>query len=234
MDLETKRMLGLTKRGLALELFEIGAFMDKAGSPEGKGFPLKLHEKNPDAPLSPFYLNLRTEGNPKPGPLTAAHVTAIGVHLFALAAEKRLLYDAVAGIPRAGAPLAKAFLLASPTAQGTKLLELEKAGGEGWRKISVLKSEDYVPGSRVLLVDDVSTQWESKFEAIRILEEHGLVVRDILVVVNREQKSFAGEHKRHNYQLHALFTALDLAHIYWMKGLIERDTYEEIRNYLES
>ncbi len=28
------------------------------------GFKLKLHEKNPEAPLSPIFFNLRTEDNP--------------------------------------------------------------------------------------------------------------------------------------------------------------------------
>ena len=234
LELEEKRMLRYDRRDIALALFDIGAFKDKKQSPDGKGFKLKLHEKSPDAPLSPFYLNLRTQDNPKPGPLTPALVTVIGKYLYGIASERRLLYHAVSGIPKAGEPFARAFLLASRADEGTKLLELEKTENEGGRKISGLKTRDFTPQSRVLLIDDVSTQWESKFEAIEVLKAHHLEVRDIIVVVNREQASFAKENKKRAYHLHALFRAAELSYHYLMTGCIDRPTYDEILLYLGS
>ena len=49
----------MNEEELALAWFNAGIFLDKSRSPQGKGFRLKLHEKNPDAPLSPFYMNFR-------------------------------------------------------------------------------------------------------------------------------------------------------------------------------
>lgn len=102
---------GLTERPreLARCIFQIGAFKDKSQSPDGRGFKLKLHEKQPDAPLSPFYLNLRTPDNPKPGPLDVMIVKKIGLQLFAFAETLGLQYTHIAGVPRAGQPFAIAF-----------------------------------------------------------------------------------------------------------------------------
>jgi orotate phosphoribosyltransferase len=42
-------------------------------------------------------------------------------------------------------------------------------------------------GQTALLVDDLITQADSKFEMIRVLEENGLVVRRVVVLLDREQ-----------------------------------------------
>src|SRR3989344_4810594 len=60
-----------------------------------RGFKLKLHEKNPLAPLSPFYLNLRTPDNPKPGPLTPEVVDLGAYCMLLLARRRKLEYDVV-------------------------------------------------------------------------------------------------------------------------------------------
>src|SRR5690348_5683602 len=43
----------------AAELMAQKMFKTKKDSPGGEGFRLKLHQSKPDAPLSPFYLDLR-------------------------------------------------------------------------------------------------------------------------------------------------------------------------------
>jgi len=74
---------------LARRLWAVGAVKDKmhpdaVQRPSGeRGFLLKLHEKDPDAPLSPVYFNLRTPGNPKPGLLVPAIVEIAGRALYA-------------------------------------------------------------------------------------------------------------------------------------------------------
>jgi hypothetical protein len=59
-------------------------------------FKLKLHEKHPDAPLSPIYITLR---KPPDGPLRDEDIEAIGQELHALVMKKKVLFDFVAGIP---------------------------------------------------------------------------------------------------------------------------------------
>ena len=74
---------------LADELFDLGAI-------QFGNFKLKLHEKNPNAPLSPIYLNLRTPDNPKPGNLTLKIVAQIGRLMYFTAFRKKLDYKPAA------------------------------------------------------------------------------------------------------------------------------------------
>jgi orotate phosphoribosyltransferase len=39
----------------------------------------------------------------------------------------------------------------------------------------------------VVLIDDIITDGGSKFEAIEVLEEAGLVVKDLVILIDREQ-----------------------------------------------
>jgi len=54
---------------------------------------LKLHEKNPDAPLSPFYINLRDRNNPKPGPLDQDDYDLIAHCLLAIINDNQLTFQ---------------------------------------------------------------------------------------------------------------------------------------------
>ncbi|HWO07008.1 MAG TPA: hypothetical protein VNM40_00310 [Candidatus Paceibacterota bacterium] len=72
------------------------------------GFRLAMHDKNPNAPLSPFYFMLRTPEN-KGGPLQPADVRIIAHELANAAELKGISYDAVSSIPRAGVSFAKAI-----------------------------------------------------------------------------------------------------------------------------
>jgi len=226
--------MDFAKRQIALTLFEVGAFQDKRQSDEGKGFKLKLHEKDPQAPLSPIYLNLRTPDNPKPGPLTPGLVSLIGEVLYAAACRHELQYIRVAGVPRAGNPLAEAFskaalLFGRPTK--IPVLKLAKREcGESRQVVTILEGE-YCKGDIVLLIDDLITKADSKFEAIGVLESRGLIVRDVLVLVDREQGG-AQQLKKKGYNLWASFTLSGLLDLYLETHQIDQDLYEEIKTYL--
>lgn len=70
---------------------------------------MKLHEKNPDAPLSPFFLNLRSGDNPKPGPLASVDFDLIARALWEKTTEEGLSFQAIVGIPNAGDPIIEAI-----------------------------------------------------------------------------------------------------------------------------
>src|SRR4051794_12633271 len=151
---------------LADMLFEIGAV--KFGA-----FRIKLHETQPDAPLSPVYLNFR---------LLRSYPEVLGFTaelLLKLAAP--LKFDVLADIPTGVTPIVAVmtylgkFPMISPR-QNTK--------GYG---LGVAIDGEYKEGQRVLLVDDVISAGDSKFDAIEKLQKAGLVVEDLLVVVDRQQ-----------------------------------------------
>ena len=118
-------------------------------------FRLKLHEKNPDAPLSPIYITLR---RPPDGPLTDEDIEAIGQELYALVTKKKVLFDFVAGIPRAGEPIAEVVSRLSRR----PLLKLGKKIEGDTRKIDSIISGEYRPGQLVLLVTDKEVKGAQK------------------------------------------------------------------------
>lgn len=218
-----------TKEDLGLRLYDIGCFQDKKQSQGGRGFRLKLHEKNPDAPLSPFYLNLRTKENPKPGPLTPELVDVIGRELWSLARDQRVQQaDRVAGVPNAGDPLAAAL----STVSGLPLLVLRKEEHADGRRVSTVVEGDVIQEQEVLLVDDLITKADTKLEAIEVLEERGLGIRAVLVLLDREQGG-ADELWDRSVPLHALFTITELLNLYVAEGRISKEERDEIATYIK-
>lgn len=233
------------KRIVADLLFDRGAILDKRHSlsgrpvqygewPDGKGFRLKLHEKSPDAPLSPFYINLRTPDNPKPGSLTNDDIFLIGQLLFRIALGHRLYYDFVASIPHAGDPIAEAFSKSAEVARRriVPVLRLIKEESGASRRISRVQSDIVTAsGMHVILVDDLCTMVDTKLEAIRVLESAGLIVTDVVVLIDREQGGAKGLLNA-GYRLHAVFTVSDLFSYYHRLGVVSQELYDEIVEYL--
>ena len=177
---------------LAVDLFDIGSV--KIDTSEGGGFKMKIHETQPDAPRSPIFLNLRTPSNPKPGPLTPEIIRKIGQALWDIAKDKKLVFDGVAGLPNAGLPIAEAFVAAARR-DGVKipLLILGKETTAEKRTITGIRDNGglapSIDGHRtiILVLDDLITAGGSKDEGINVFFEAGYMVRDVVVLVDREQ-----------------------------------------------
>lgn len=212
---------------LADELFNIGAI--QFGS-----FKLKLHEKNPNALLSPIYINLRTPDNPKPGNLTQKIVIQIGRLMHFIAFQKKLEYKLVVGIPNAGTPFAKSFAKENFFNPNIPLLELsKKINSDGTRHISKLISNQKIINDTmkcVIVVDDLITKADSKLEAINILEKNGFIVRDVIVLIDREQGG-REELESRGYRLHSAYKISELVKYYFTSGKINREKYEETIDY---
>ncbi|HUW72187.1 MAG TPA: phosphoribosyltransferase family protein [Candidatus Humimicrobiaceae bacterium] len=206
------------ERTVADGIFHIGAV--KFGA-----FKLKLHEKNPEAPLSPIYLTLRVPENK--GPLSSENVEMIGQVLYDLVQRKKILFDVVAGIPRAGEPFAKMIARLS----GRPLIKLGKKEEGGARKIDSVVSGGYQSGQLVLLVDDLITQADTKKEAIAVCEEAGLTVAAIVVLVDREQGG-SEELRKAGYSLYAVFPLFELLDYYVEAKLLAPEKRDEVKEYV--
>ncbi|HUD21030.1 MAG TPA: hypothetical protein VMQ44_03125 [Candidatus Saccharimonadales bacterium] len=215
-----------TKAVLATTLFEVGAI--KFGE-----FKLKLHETHPDAPLSPIYLNLRTLENPKPGPLTPEVVQLIGAELFEIADLNCLHYDHVLGIPNAGDPLAEAFAHCAPVCWPVSLLKMTKETGGDKRHIGEIASGVYEADEKVLLIDDLITGADSKLEAIDRVEQAGLTVSNVLVLVDRQQGG-ASQLTNMGYSVYAVFEMAELLTTYVAKGFITQEKSDEVTTYVHA
>lgn len=126
-----------------------------------------------DGSHSPIYIDLR---------ILAGHPGVLRLVAEAMLEKARgLHFDCVAGIPYAGLPLAVAMCLAGDLPLVYPRKEV-KAYGTRKRVEGV-----FAEGDRALVVDDVITTGGAKIEALAPLREAGLVVEDILVVVDRQQ-----------------------------------------------
>jgi len=199
-----------TQQAFADALLETGAV--KFGA-----FRLKLHEKQPDAPLSPIYVDLRTLRS-FPDALDEAVVT-----LVEMIATRGLAFDLYADVPQAATPLVA--VLTHVTRIGMITPREAKTHGSG----DAINGA-YTPGQTVLVIDDLVTRAESKLEAIRFLEANGLLVRDVAVLVDREQGG-AEQLAAAGYQLHAAVTLSQLLDHWRATGGIDEATYEQVRAY---
>jgi orotate phosphoribosyltransferase len=188
-------------------------------------FRLKLHEKDPDKPLSPIYITLRTAEHG--GPLTDEDVKIIGGELYLIIKRKRILFDLVAGIPRAGESFAEviARLLKRP------LLKLGKKVEDDIRRIDSVVSGEYRPGQLVLLVDDLITQADTKKEAIEVCEKAGLIVIGITVLIDREQGGLE-ELRDAGYPVYAVYPLSTLLEYYVRTGRIDQAKRDEVMKYI--
>lgn len=222
---------------LALALWDVGAFLDRTtirpNNPDGRGFRLKLHETQPDAPFSPYYLNLRIPDNPKPGPLTPEIVKQAALGMYGLAEADGLFYECVAGVPNAGDPFAAQFHALVPADEEVSLLRLGKEDGPGGRKVTRILTGSYGEGDSAVAIDDLITKAESKLEAIEVLEDAGLVTDHVLVLVDREQGGREQlELEVQGYNLHSVFTITELLSIYVAAGRMSPELSEEIADYM--
>ena len=89
----------------------------------------------------------------------------------------------------------------------------------------------FTPGETVLVLDDVVTHADSKLEAIRVLEGNGLVVRDVAVLVDREQGGPA-QLAAAGYTLHAALRLSQLLDRWRAAGGLDDATYTRVRDYM--
>lgn len=199
-----------TQRAFADALLETGAV--KFGA-----FRLKLHEKQPDAPLSPIYVDLRTLRS-FPDALDEAVVT-----LIEMIAAHSLAFDLYADVPQAATPLVA--VLSHITRIGMITPREAKTHGAGGAINGA-----FTPGQVALVIDDVVTHAESKLEAIRTLEANGLVVHDVAVLVDREQggpEAIAAA----GYHLRAAITISELLEYWRATGGIDEAQYQRVTDY---
>jgi len=202
-----------------------------------RGFLLALHDKNPEEPLSPIYIELRLETHlNKPGKMTGKLLEKIAAELCDLLKEREIRFDALTGIPNAGSPIADALATAIEKKWGEKypVICLKKKGKTADGKRAGFYISDIAgltEGSKVLLVDDLITAAGSKLDAIETLEKAGMSVQDIVLVIDREQ---GGRNilEKSGYKVCSLFSLIDLLS-FWQKeeGLITVEQQNVILHY---
>jgi uridine monophosphate synthetase len=199
------------KINLALKLVDIGAV--KFGN-----FRLKLHDKNPDAPLSPIYINLRLLKS-------FPHVMVGAVNEYILTIKK-FKFDILADIPTAATPIV------SIISYKTKLPMISVRKEEKSHGVQGQIDGKYEVGQKVILIDDLITKADSKFEAIDILKDHGLLISGIVVLIDREQGG-VDELKERGYKCVSVYKLNWLLNLYLKKSKINKQDYDRTLQYIK-
>jgi uridine monophosphate synthetase len=136
-----------------------------------------------------------------------------------------LEFDRLAAIPYAALPIGAAISLQS----GVPMIYPRKVVKEYGTKSSV--EGQFESGARVIVIDDLVSSGESKFEAIAQLEAVGLRVVDIAVLIDRqggaaETLAVAG------YRLHSVFKLSELLDYWERTRKVTKDQVEEVRGFL--
>lgn len=180
-------------------------------------FAIKIHEVNPNAPLSPYYINLRN--------LPEELLNIIAELLADVDIHDRA--DIVTGIPKTAIDMARKYC------QITKIPFVdifEKTGTDVNRKIQVKGDTPPGNGKKLVIVDDVVSQGRSKFEAIKAAEDAGYDACAILVLIDREQGG-TKEMENSGYAVYSVFKISQIMNYYLGTGKITQEQYDNFLNY---
>ena len=138
-----------------------------------------------------------------------------------------LQFSRIAGLPYAAIPIATAISLA-----GNYPMVYPRKEAKTYGTKAEIEGE-YHAGETVVVIDDLATTGGSKFEAIEKLTGVGLVVKDVVVLVDRQsgaKESLA----QAGYSMHAVLTIRQLLDYWEETGKVEKDKIEETRLFLQN
>ena len=135
-------------------------------------------------------------------------------------------FGVVAGVPVGGLLLATAYSLETNIPLIYARIRPEgtgKRGVEGHFNI----------GDTALIIDDLITRGSSILETAEMLEENGLKVKDVIVLIDREHGATARLRAR-GYNLLSILKLDVMLNHYMSRGLISEETYHTSAEYLRS
>lgn len=193
------------------EIEELSLALHKAGCVQLGQFKLK------SGLLSPIYVDLR---------LLVSHPPLLR-RVGSLLAERAqaFKFDVLAAIPYAALPIGVAVSLAMELPLVYPRKEVKDYGTE--RSVEGA----FKRGQTALLIDDLITKGHSKIEAIALLEAAGLKVKDVLVLVDREQGGVE-ELDAHGYAVHAVLTLSQILDVLVGAGQLTAARRDEIKTWL--
>jgi uridine monophosphate synthetase len=168
---------------------------------------------------SPIYVDLRRLVT---HPKVLAQVAGVYAKMLG-----ELEYARIAAIPYAALPIGTAVCLQTGDPM---IYPRGQAKGYGTRR--AIEGE-YESGERVVLLDDLISSGASKLEAMEPLREAGLVVEDVVVLIDREQGG-RQDLARQGYRLHAACTLRQLVQSLARQGAIGDAQARAVYAYLDA
>jgi uridine monophosphate synthetase len=188
---------------------QFGRFKDKCGT------------------ISPIYLNLRLlVSSPATLWQTAGALSEIIRGLPGPDCQPTrppLTFDRIAAIPYAALPIGVTLSLATDR----PLIYPRKKSYGAFRSIE----GRFEPGEKVLVLDDLIAKGQSKIDTIALLKEAGLIVKDVLVIVDQQQSGAEALAER-GYRLHSIMTMRDMLDILARHQAITSEQHTEALDYM--
>lgn len=180
----------LLKGLIQTECFRLGEFVLKSG--------LK----------SPFYIDLRRTSS------DARLMKTVGKAYARLIRALPQKFDRIAGIPVAAVSLATAASLETGIPMIYPRINKKEHGTGN------LIEGNFKPGERVVLLDDLITTGKSKIEAIEILRDAGLIVEDLVVLLERGEQG-RRDMEAAGIRLHSFFPVEELFDVCRQMNIID-------------
>jgi uridine monophosphate synthetase len=204
--------------------------------------PLTSHVSPPTSHLSPLAAGLLSAGCVKFGSFKLKSGIQSPIYLdlrrlisypsiLQLAARayaevlRPLSFDRLAGLPYAALPIGTAIALEMNRPLIYPRREVKDYG------IQAVIEGEYNAGETIAVIDDLATTGDTKIEAIQKLESAGLKVKDIVVLIDREQgaKEMLAQA---GYALHAVVTLRQLLAEWRASGAVSPSQYDEVLAFL--
>ena len=169
--------------------------------------------------ISPIYIDLRLL-------VSDAAVMRLAAQAYAKVTST-LSFDRIAAIPFGGLPIGQAVALelGRPLIYPRKDVKTYGTGNKIEGR--------YLAGETAIVLDDLITNGSSKFEALEPLKEAGLQVKDVVVLIDREQGG-AAELEKAGYQLHSVLTISKILEVLFAKERISRDLKADVEAFLSA
>lgn len=166
---------------------------------------------------SPFYVDLR--------PLSSDPKILKSLANYLLDMLPLDNFDLICGVPYAALPMATAMSLESYI---PLIIKRKEAKTHGTKK---LIEGIFKKGQNCLLVEDVITSGKSLLETIPEIENEGISVSDIIVVLDREQGGKEMLESR-GYRVHTLFTISEVCGMLKEDNKLTDDEIDRIQDFL--
>jgi len=140
---------------------------------------------------------------------------------------EKLTFDRLAALPYAAIPIATAISL-----QGDYPMIYPRKEAKDYGTKADIEGE-YRAGETAVVIDDLATTGGSKFEAIEKLTAAGLLVRDVVVLIDR-QSGAREALEAAGLRLHAVLTIADLLDYWELTGKVEAEKIAATRSFLKS
>jgi uridine monophosphate synthetase len=167
---------------------------------------------------SPIYIDLRLLPS---DPAVLARVAAAYANLLSA-----LSFDRLAAIPYAALPIgaAVALQMSRPLIYPRKEIK-----AHGHRRAV---EGHFEPGERVAVLDDLITTGGSKIEAVQALRDAGLIIEDVVVLIDR-QSTGAMDLRAHGLRLHAVLTLEQMVAVLADRGIVSPAERAIVEQYLK-